>query len=616
LRRTARRLVALGAVVLAAAANASVADAATECPSIVSVSRVTEGMTGTGWTVSRGTEPEPFGVEVLGVIPDGIAPGRDMIVVKASGPAIERAGGVWYGMSGAPIYVGGRLLGALAHGLTFGPTTIAGVTPAEHVLDLWTYPLAPPGAVGSNSSPPVDLIFLSSGLVSAIAKETNTPAREIGSALAPLRVPLGASGLSARGMRRLRTHVERARLPYVPYATSSASSAAVASGGDSFERGDNFVAALSYGDVTLSSVGTTTYVCGHKAVGFGHPLEFTGRTSMGASAAQAIAIVRDPVFGPFKLAKVRGRAGRVDQDRFAGVRAVLGESPAMTPIRTSVTAPDLARTRAGATDVVLPTWTPFITFLHLSENITSTADTAGGGSSQLSWKVEGTRPGGRSWTFSRSNRYASRSDIALESTAELATGLELIASNPFEDVRFSAVRADATVEESVRQYQIARVLVATNGSRFRELSSVRAAPGSRVRVRVVLTPSDDSPPKIVNVVLVVPVTARFGGQIDVVGAPTTPAVCFEVDFCGPGSTFVKSFDGMLRALERRRRNNVLVARLRIGFGGAVRHSKRFVLDRAVYGSKTIGVRLGCCGGATSFPTESGTSGFAFDIFGF
>jgi hypothetical protein len=102
-----------------------------DCPDVMPVSEITDGMLGTGWTVSEGRDPEPFDAEVLGVLPDAIAPGRDMIVVDTSSPAITEAGGIWFGMSGSPVYHDGRLMGALAFGLSFGPSSIAGLTPAE-----------------------------------------------------------------------------------------------------------------------------------------------------------------------------------------------------------------------------------------------------------------------------------------------------------------------------------------------------------------------------------------------------------------------------------------------------------------------------------------------------
>ena len=119
---TARRrgLALLGAIcALVVTGQASAAPG--ECPTIKETSDLSAGMTGTGWTVSQGTTPEEFDVTVLGVLPDAIAPGRDMIIVETSSPAIDAVGGIWFGMSGSPVYVGGELIGAVAFGLTFGP---------------------------------------------------------------------------------------------------------------------------------------------------------------------------------------------------------------------------------------------------------------------------------------------------------------------------------------------------------------------------------------------------------------------------------------------------------------------------------------------------------------
>ena len=87
------------------------------------VAEVEKGMVGTGYTVSEGTDPEPFSVEVLGVMEDGIGPGRDLIVVNTSSPAIDAAEGIWYGMSGSPVYIDDEFVGALAYGLSYGAST-------------------------------------------------------------------------------------------------------------------------------------------------------------------------------------------------------------------------------------------------------------------------------------------------------------------------------------------------------------------------------------------------------------------------------------------------------------------------------------------------------------
>src|SRR5262245_40862802 len=89
--------------------------AADGCPAAFPVTDLTVGQTGEGLTVETGTTPDPFTVTILGVLDDGIAPGVDMILAETASPALERAGGVWAGMSGSPVYAeDGRLIGAVA----------------------------------------------------------------------------------------------------------------------------------------------------------------------------------------------------------------------------------------------------------------------------------------------------------------------------------------------------------------------------------------------------------------------------------------------------------------------------------------------------------------------
>ena len=89
-----------------------------------------------GLTVSKGTTPEPFTGEVVGVLQDGIAPGLDMVIMDLSSPEIDRVGGIWAGMSGSPVYADdGRLIGAVAYGLAFGASPVAGITPFEDMDD-------------------------------------------------------------------------------------------------------------------------------------------------------------------------------------------------------------------------------------------------------------------------------------------------------------------------------------------------------------------------------------------------------------------------------------------------------------------------------------------------
>src|SRR5687767_8325270 len=104
--------------------------------SFMPLSEVREGMRGTARTVFRGTEPEEFNVEILGVVPGGIGPKQDLIVGRLSGGPADRTG-VFAGMSGSPVYVGGKLVGAISYSFPFSKEPICGITPIEQIVSIF-----------------------------------------------------------------------------------------------------------------------------------------------------------------------------------------------------------------------------------------------------------------------------------------------------------------------------------------------------------------------------------------------------------------------------------------------------------------------------------------------
>jgi hypothetical protein len=578
-----KRIGLLSALAVAAIAGTPSTAFAAECDPIMPVSEVTSGMTGTGLSVVRGRTPEPFAIEVLGVLKNEIGPGRDMIIVEASSATIDSAG-IWFGMSGSPVYVGGRLIGAIAFGFS-GSAPIAGLTPASDMAKVLAYPtLAPRTMGGSAYLPPA--VRLPASMRERIAEATGTEAGAVPSTMTRLRVPLSVSGLRARGLERVQAWAEKKKLGFIPYSGSSASRTAVAP--TTLQPGDNFAAALSYGDVTAAGVGTTTYVCNGRALAFGHPFLFNGATRTGANAADALTVITDPVWGSFKMATIAETVGGVDQDRLAAIRAVLGAAPQAVPIRTTVTARDLNTSRAGATDIVLEDETPFITFLHLLSNIDSTYDAIDKGSSELSWTITGKREDGTPWSFSRSNIYADPFDIAIASSDEVASELDLISFNPFEDVDFTGVRVEAGIEEAVRQYTLTRLLVARKSGPFRAKQSIKVRPGELLRFRAVLKPFERGTDWTFEFNVRVPRRAsQTMGMVEVSGAPGgPPRICFSEAEC-EGGTVIKSFDGLLRALEQHPKNNVLGSSYRVGERMRLKSKRNWELNGVVRGFKMV-----------------------------
>ena len=295
------------------------------CADVMPLASVANGDIGEGWTVVSGTDPQPFDAEVLGVMPDLIGPGRDVIIVEISGPTVDAGGGVWAGMSGSPVYIdhggGPELAGALAYGFSFGATNIAGLTPAEDMLHVNGL------SVSSRAASRVPArIKLPRSVVRKVAAKIGAALPTVGGDLVRLKLPMSISGVAPE---RYRGDAEAALPEEVPAddevhaRRGCALRQPLRSRGRPRPRRELRRRPLLRRP-HLGGVGTTTYVCDGQALAFGHPMLFSGRTSLGAGSADAIAIVPDAL-GPYKLANVTSPVGTLDQDRLAGIRAVDGE---------------------------------------------------------------------------------------------------------------------------------------------------------------------------------------------------------------------------------------------------------------------------------------------------
>ena len=590
-------LVAALVVGMAAAVPAGAQTAApNDCPAVMPVDELRKGMTGYGVTVADGRTPTTFEVEVLGVLKDGLAPGRDLIIVDTAGPEIERAGGIWYGMSGSPVYVGDKLIGAVAFGLSFGPNTVGGLTPAAEMMRVLEYPddAGPePSETSARRAP------MGSGMRRTIAQETGSSTEEVGPAFVRLPVPVSVSGLPDRARHKLSRVIDRENLPIIPFAGNAAAGDTTVDPAADVNPGDNFAGAISYGDITFAGVGTVTFICNGRAMAFGHPFFWEGDTTLGGNAADTITIVKDPIFGSYELASIAEPVAEVDQDRLAGIRGRMGTFPSLIPITSSIASLDTGRSRDGRTDAVIDEAVPFLSFFHVYSNILVTVDEYSEGSSSASWTITGTTESGETWEFTRQNKYASEYDIAGQTSYELDGILYNLFYNDFEDIGFSSIDFDASIEEEVRRYTLTDVLVSTTGKRFEDRRRVRANPGDTVFLRVVLTPSDGTEDRQVDLTVQVPTWAGDSGLVEIAGGQGGDSeVClYDPEECVDSTgNKIESFEDLLAFLEASPTNDELVARLRIGRKFRVKSTDSELLDRVVSGRMRVRVLVGDGGG--------------------
>jgi hypothetical protein len=541
------------------------------CPPPMPVSEVATqsagaGLAATGWTVSRGIDPQPFDVTVLGVLANGIAPGMDMIIVEArSLPAPAGVTGIWAGMSGSPVYEGGapggRLIGAVAYGLAAGPSMIGGLTAAEDMYRLRELP----------ATAPTSTIPLSPTLQQEVAATGAASASEAAAGLQRLPLPLSVSGLRAG---RLPAFASVLGGRFAPYSGGTASAAA--GNPEEIIPGSNFAAALSYGDVTAAGVGTTTALCGDHAIAFGHPMMFQGPTALSTHTASAITIQDDPTFVPFKIANVGGPVGRLDQDRLAGIRALIGVDAAPAPIQvlSNVTEAGGNERRGTMTSVNRTADVPGIAFGHLLGNIDRVLDRIGEGSSSVGWTVTGTA-GGERFSLSRSNRFADAADVSLASSVELLDQLGALARNEFTAVTFDGLGIDAALE-AFRRYRITGIERHTGAAwvRVDPAVPVPASPGATIRLRVLLAAHrSDAPIAPVELSFTIPHDAGGSeGALDVRGGSASleegglPGGPGPIE--APGAAVKPaSFKELLTSLQDAPRGDDVVAELRL-FGAS------------------------------------------------
>ncbi len=315
---------------------------------IFPLSQIKEGMRGTARTVFSGTEPQEFGVEILGVVPDSIGPHQDMIIGKLSGDLAMRTF-VFAGMSGSPVYIDGKLVGAISYSFPFAKEPICGITPIEQMISIFEKNLNPKSIVGGSRA--VSMSDLRSDLWNA-AKPTNfanerpvMSGMSINSALTqvagqrfvPIATPVTFAGISQATLDIFAPELTKAGImPVAAVGGGSRISDLKKADATTLVGGDSVVVQLARGDVSIAAAGTVTLRDGDKIYAFGHPYFGLGSTDLPMNESHVVTVVPN-ANNSFKLAVADATVGSMKQDRATGIFGILGESPRMLPIKLKLT---------------------------------------------------------------------------------------------------------------------------------------------------------------------------------------------------------------------------------------------------------------------------------------
>ena len=424
---------------------------------ILRSSELKPGMKGVAWTVFQGTEPEAVPVEILGLYKNAWGPNQDVILAKLGGKA-ERTN-VAGGMSGSPVYIDGKLVGAISTRISvFSPDAICGITPIELMLEV-------------------------SEIDDSRPQEFRAPGETVAGMMTPIETPLAFSGFQENVLRQVAPLFQQLGLTVVQGGASGALSDAKPAAGwqTALRPGESVAAVLVAGDMTVSGLGTVSYNDGRRVLAFGHPLLNLGAVDIPMSKGEVLMTLASSL-QPNKFANATQIVGALRQDRHSAILGVLGETAEMIPVTVVVRSlSEDASVRSQKSFhysvCVQPRYTPTLMMTTLYNSISGVNDFGEENTYRLSGKVE--LAGGQSLSLSN-----------MQAPSELPSPAPLVLASWVGD-RFNRLFTNAVTPPKFKSVDVTVDLlpqrrVATIESAWVASSEVEA--GQEIAVKVFLRP--------------------------------------------------------------------------------------------------------------------------------
>jgi SpoIVB peptidase S55 len=303
-------------------------------PQIIPVSKIHAGMRGVAYTVFEGVKPETMDVEVLGVLHNVNGPKGDIILVRLHGQKVEYTG-VVAGMSGSPVYLDGKLAGALAFRIgEFSKEPIAGVTPIADMLEINALDRSPAeetsaikpsvNSVAGKTAGPGESFPLPGSVQDAAGKD-------FANYLRPIETPLVFNGFSEQAIHLFSGQFASAGIVPVMGAGSVSNDKQP----EPLEGGSAISAILVRGDMDIEATCTVTYVDPQRLLACGHPLLQFGSVDLPMNKAEVLATLPSPL-NAFKIVNTTEPVGTFVQDRHTGIMGVFDRQPQMIPVTLSI----------------------------------------------------------------------------------------------------------------------------------------------------------------------------------------------------------------------------------------------------------------------------------------
>ncbi len=472
---------------------------------LMPVSDIKPGMVGIGRTVFEGTELQEFKAQILGVLHNVQGPQRDLILARLEGGPLAKTG-VAAGMSGSPVYIDGKLIGAVSYSIGAFPTeAIAGITPIAEMKDATQTPRRVP-----TQQARIQLPITREGLAAALnatyarlAPFANRPAdvqvmgmpaaagAQLAAMLRPISTPLVMSGFEPSSIDLLSSAFGAAGFtPVIGGAVGGQATPEIKKMTGPLREGDAIGVSLVGGDLEMGATGTITHIDGDRIYAFGHPFFNIGPAQLPMTRAYVYAMLPS-LMSSFKISTMGEVIGTLQQDRATAIAGTLGSGPAVIPMKITLqsTRDDGSAKRTFSFTIGNDqVFTPLLTYVTLANTLASYERQFGAA------------------TFSIKSRaqIKGHTDLAVEdvftgdgatlgAATAVAGPITMLLSNDYEPVTLSGLDISIEAHEAARSVTIERVW----------LDDVRPRAGRTVPLKV-LTRSYRGEEKISTVPIEIP----------------------------------------------------------------------------------------------------------------
>jgi len=401
------------------------------------------GMLATGRTVFSGNRVEDFQVEILGVL-ENVGPKQSLILARLSGGPLEKTG-VLQGMSGSPVYIGGKLVGAVAMAFPFSKEPIAGIRPIEDMV-----------RVSSASSEPLrraKASLDSTNLTAMLPKPEEAMSGEM--RMVDIATPVWFGGFTRATLDRFAPQLRALGLEPRQGVSAGGRVEARMGARAALQPGSMISVALMSGDLNVGADGTVTYIDQDKIYAFGHRFLAIGPTDLPFARSEVLTLLPN-LASSFKISAAKEWMGTISQDRSSAITGELGKRARMVPVSISLAR---AGKRIEGYDMQMANdrfLAPFLMQIAVYSAIDSTERALGAASYAVRGQIEfqdGAPP------LKLNNMYAGDANTAMQVSLSAAIPLAYVLQSEFSSLAVKKVALDIDSFDEKKQFQIDQVSV-------------------------------------------------------------------------------------------------------------------------------------------------------------